>query len=102
MLLRSAVLRAVETGRYTVRSASTGISAFISPSGAILDSIEYGGEGYITADIGMCSGSTVASLTHDAFSVICGLFLLSGTVMNAVLYRREKQAERKETGEADM
>lgn len=101
MLLRSAVLRAVETGRYTVRSASTGISAFISPSGAILDSIEYGGEGYITADIGMCSGSTVASLTHDAFSVICGLFLLSGTVMNAVLYRREKQAERKETGEAD-
>lgn len=101
LLLRSAVLRAVETGRYTVRSASTGISAFISPSGAILDSIEYDGEGYITADIGMCSGSTVASLTHDAFSVICGLFLLSGTVMNAVLYRREKQSERKATGEAD-
>ena len=100
LLLRSAVLRAVETGRYTVRAASTGISAFISPSGAILDSIEYGGEGYITADIGMCSGSTVASLTHDAFSVICGLFLLSGAVMNAVLYRKEKQAERKAAEEA--
>lgn len=94
LLLRSTVLRSVETGRFTVRSASTGISAFISPTGVILDSIDYGEDGYITADIGMRSGSTIASLTHDAFSIICGLFLLMGAIMNAVLYRRELAEER--------
>ena len=42
----------------------------------------------------MRSGSTIASLTHDAFSIICGLFLLMGAIMNAVLYRRELEEER--------
>lgn len=91
ILVRNSVLRAVETGRYTVRSASTGISAFISPTGVIYDSLASGEEGYITESIGMRSADTVFFAAGRFFPVLCGVFLLSGAVLNAVLFYRERK-----------
>jgi apolipoprotein N-acyltransferase len=42
-------LRAVETDRYLLRSATTGISAFVDPTGQMLSSIPMGEEGIIYA-----------------------------------------------------
>ena len=94
ILVRNSVLRAVETGRYTVRSASTGISAFISPTGVIYDSLATGEEGYITESIGMRSADTVYFAAGRFFPVLCGVFLLSGAVLNAVLFYRERKIRR--------
>ena len=47
--LWQARLRAVEDNRYLLRSATTGISAFVDPTGRILESIPMGREGIIYA-----------------------------------------------------
>lgn len=54
-----AVLRSVESGRYTVRAANTGISSVISPTGEIITSLGDGERGYITADVKMLSEITL-------------------------------------------
>ena len=47
--LAQARLRAVETDRYLLRAATTGISAFVDPTGQMLSSIPMGQEGIIYA-----------------------------------------------------
>ncbi len=44
-------IRAIETGNFLVRAANTGISAFISPTGKILKSLNLFEEGFITEEI---------------------------------------------------
>lgn len=46
-----AQLRAIETGRYIVRSANTGISAAIKPNGEVISSLPYGTEGAFLATV---------------------------------------------------
>ena len=46
-----AVLRAVETRRFVVRAASTGVSCIITPSGRVIDELGLGERGVIQADI---------------------------------------------------
>ncbi|HUP49230.1 MAG TPA: apolipoprotein N-acyltransferase, partial [Thermoanaerobaculia bacterium] len=48
--LDQARLRAVETDRYVLRAATTGISAFIDPSGRIVEEIPMGRDGVILAE----------------------------------------------------
>jgi apolipoprotein N-acyltransferase len=47
--LWQARLRAIETDRYLLRSATTGISAFVDPTGRVLESIPMGKDGIIYA-----------------------------------------------------
>lgn len=54
--LRHSVLRAVESRRYIIRSASTGISASITPDGRIVASLGEDEYGFVSSD---------ASLRHD-------------------------------------
>lgn len=49
--LAYAKLRAIETRRPIVRSANTGISAFITPTGEITSQLEYDKKGVITASV---------------------------------------------------
>lgn len=46
-----AQLRAVETGRYVVRSANTGISTVIAPTGAVIDELEPLVGGIVEAEV---------------------------------------------------
>ena len=41
------VFRAIESGKYLLRSANNGISAIINPTGSIEKKIEFGQSGYI-------------------------------------------------------
>ncbi len=66
-----AKLRAIETGRYVVRAANTGVSSVITPTGkelARLDALE---EGIVTAEIEMRSDVTLYTLVGNLFVYIC-------------------------------
>ena len=43
----SSIFRAIETGKYVVRSANNGIAAIINPLGVIEQSVNYGLSGFI-------------------------------------------------------
>ncbi len=86
---RHAVLRSVECGRYTVRSANTGVSSIISPTGEILDAIPPLEEGYITADVYMIRENTIYTVIGNGFVLLCGIGVLTISVFCAVR-KREK------------
>ena len=60
-------LRAVETGRYIVRSASTGISMVISPNGEVLDVEPELSRGYAIANVRQRSCSTLYSMIGNLY-----------------------------------
>lgn len=80
--LAHASLRAIETGRYVVRAASTGISAVITPTGAVTQSIGNNEEGFIYGDVLMKSDLTVFDAIGDSFAYIC----LTVTIIPAAIY----------------
>lgn len=62
-----AKLRAVETGRYVVRAANTGISSIITPDGEVLDEEPPLVGGYVIADVARRSAPTVYSVIGNLF-----------------------------------
>jgi apolipoprotein N-acyltransferase len=63
-------LRATETGRYLVRSASTGISMIITPNGEILDSKPELEGGYVMASVRLRDSRTLYSVIGNSFVYI--------------------------------
>lgn len=66
-----AQIRAIESGRYITRSASTGISTVISPRGEVLKEIEADTEGYIIYDVHKRENKTVWSVVGNVFVYLC-------------------------------
>ncbi len=62
---RHAVLRAVETGRYVIRAANTGVSSVIGPAGEIKESLGPLQTGYITSEAVYLSGRTLYTVAGD-------------------------------------
>lgn len=62
-----AKLRAVETGRYIVRAANTGVSSIIDPDGKVLDEELPLVDGYVIADVAARDSATVYSVIGNAF-----------------------------------
>lgn len=56
---RQAALRAIENGRYVVRSANTGISSIITPHGEILDSVGALRKGYAVENVYLKTNMTL-------------------------------------------
>ena len=73
-----AKLRAVETGRYIVRSANTGISSIITPNGEALDEEPPLVGGYAIADVAARDSATVYSVIGNlwVYILIAGLALM--------------------------
>ncbi len=71
-----AKLRAVETGRYVVRAANTGISSIITPSGKVLDEEPPLVGGYVIADVATRDNATVYSLIGNLFVYV----LIAGVI----------------------
>ena len=63
-------LRAVETGKYLVRSASTGISMIIDPNGEVLDLEGELESGYVIADVYARGEKTLYTIIGNTFSYI--------------------------------
>ena len=69
-----AQLRAVESGRYIARCASTGISSVISPRGEILEELGEDSAGYIIYDIHKRDSKTVWYYVGNSFVYLCIAF----------------------------
>lgn len=75
-----AVLRAIESGRYVVRAANTGVSSVITDKGKILSLLGPLKTGYVTAKVNTYSSRTVYSYIGNCvvyLSIACIVFLLS-------------------------
>lgn len=78
--LQYAQLRAIETGRYVVRSANTGISAVIKPNGQLIEFLPYGETGAFTASIYPRNSKTFF-VKHGNFLGRTSLFLAVGFLL---------------------
>ncbi|MCK4935627.1 MAG: apolipoprotein N-acyltransferase [Elusimicrobiales bacterium] len=82
--------RAVETGRFLLRPASSGISMVINPQGQILTQLGFGKVGVIEHEIPLLEGKTFYVRYGYLFpylsQIICILLLLAGIIR----YRRKK------------
>jgi len=77
--IASSRLRAIETGRWVVQVAPTGFSAFISPSGEVLDRTGISTRAVLVADLPLREGRTPYGVGGDVPVVAAALAaLLSG------------------------
>lgn len=73
--LAQSVIRAVENNRYILRSANTGISAVISPSGEVLSALYPEIVGYINYDVPILHSNTLYTELGDII-VFISVFLI--------------------------
>ena len=64
-------LRAIETGRYVVRSANTGISSIIDPMGNVKEELGALKRGYIVSEVYLRDQRTIYSYIGNLFVYIC-------------------------------
>ena len=84
-------LRAIESGRYVVCSANTGISSVIDPMGNVLDEVEVLERGYAIADVTLRNEATLYSVIGNSFVYICMAFAV-GLPIAATLLRTKKKS----------
>jgi apolipoprotein N-acyltransferase len=87
---RHATVRAIESGRYVVRAASTGVSSFISPTGKVLDTVAPLTEGYSVMDVYMLTERTAYSYIGNLFVYLCLGFTVGVFSYNFALRVRSK------------
>lgn len=82
------VLRAVESRRYFVQAANTGISGIIAPSGRIMTRSEIEREEIIYATVKLLDGQTLYTRFGDWLAYLSLLYLLAAAI-TAGLHRRQ-------------
>lgn len=88
-----AKLRAVETGRYVLRAANTGVSAIITPTGKAIGEIEPLIDGYLVGTVYARSDRTVYSVTGDVFVLLSALLVCGIFASDIVIRVKEKRKE---------
>jgi apolipoprotein N-acyltransferase len=66
-----AVFRAVETRRYLVRAATTGVSGIVDPYGRVVDTLGPGASGVVVGSVAGRTGMTLYVRVGDAFAFAC-------------------------------
>jgi apolipoprotein N-acyltransferase len=64
-------LRAIETGRYVVRSANTGVSSIINDRGEALETLAPLKTGYVMDEVTLSERATVYSTIGNLFAYAC-------------------------------
>ncbi len=67
-------LRAIETGRWVVRAANTGVSSVINAIGRVEDKLDALLEGYVLADVTLQNQRTLYSYIGNVFPILCLTF----------------------------
>ena len=91
MHLAQAQLRAIESGRYIVRSANTGISAIISATGQITDIEPALDEGYCINETELRQNRTLYSYVGNIFVFACVFFTVGIACTDIILKLRKKE-----------
>ena len=81
-------LRAIETGRYVVRSANTGVSSIISPYGEVREICYELQEGYAIGDVYMRNSTTVYTVIGNTFVYLCMAFCMFIPIFSAFLSKK--------------
>jgi apolipoprotein N-acyltransferase len=71
------IARAVEFRRYLVRSANSGVSMVVAPTGEVMQSLPLNHTGVLLADVKLLGGRTVYERAGDRPLVLVGLLLLA-------------------------
>ena len=82
---RQAALRAIENGRYVVRSANTGISSIITPHGEVLNSVGALRKGYVVEDVYLKTNTTLYNRIGNAVVWLSMAFWFSVVFSNVIL-----------------
>lgn len=88
-------LRAIETGRFVVRSANTGISAIISPLGEVLDELESNVGGYVISDVYLRDSSTLYSIIGNLFAYVCAAVVVSAVGVSVTVKIKDRCKEKR-------
>ncbi len=83
-------LRAIETGRYVVRAANTGITAVINSKGEQEKAIEPLEDGMVVSEVCLNSHTTLYMLIGNSFVFLCSVALLTVTVCDACEKKKQK------------
>lgn len=75
-------LRAIETGRYVVRSANTGISSVIDPLGNVKEKLGALEKGYVISDVSLKNDTTLYTVIGNMFVYLCIVFFISIAVVD--------------------
>ncbi len=75
-----ATLRAIESGRYLARTAATGESMVITPTGAHTAVVPESTRGYAIGDVYPTSQMTLYTQIGDLFPILCGVWILAAFV----------------------
>ncbi len=84
-------LRAVETGRYVVRSAKTGVSAIIDPNGRVIKEIPLFVKGTLVYSVPLIKGKTIYARTGDMIVIFSFLIVLVFLVYNNLYTVKERR-----------
>ncbi|MFQ5510729.1 MAG: apolipoprotein N-acyltransferase [Candidatus Krumholzibacteriia bacterium] len=88
-----AVYRAVENGRYLLRSANTGVSMVVDPLGRIVASLGLNEEGFLVENIREIEGRTLFTRLGNAWLVaIAGLLVTCGTLVARISDRSSQSS----------
>ena len=89
-------LRAIETGRWVVRSANTGVSSVINAKGEVLESLDALKTGYVLEEVRLSDRVTVYSVIGNLFAYLCiaacGVSVITASVELILRSGREKNA----------
>lgn len=69
-------LRAIENGKYVVRSANTGISSIIDPGGNVKQELGALERGYVISEVEMRTENTPYSIIGNLFVYMCMAFIM--------------------------
>ena len=83
-----AQFRAIEEGKYLLRSANTGISTVLTPGGEILSWIDPLESGYAVEQVSLRTQQTLYSVIGNTLVYLCGGFCVMVAVWD--LYKRKK------------
>ena len=75
-----AQLRAIETGRYVMRAANTGVSSIITDKGEVLDYLGTFERGYVLEEVKLLEHTTLYTVIGNTFVYLC-LALAAGCVL---------------------
>ena len=88
-------LRAIETGRYVVRAANTGISGIVNPMGEFEQKLGVLEEGYVIGDIYLRDQTTVYTVIGNLFVYICMGMTTVLLGVSGFLYVKDRKVRKK-------
>ena len=98
--LRHAKLRAIESGKYILRAANTGVSAYISPDGSVIESTMPLEKGILYGEIELNNVRTVYTYTGDIVLYFAMIYIVCLILIFTT--RRIKNGKNKTSQQRDL